>query len=116
MMESKTRGYRSQVRGRSFKANLRAIFSSTQRVIYILNALPEEVVESDTVTMLKKHLDKHLSSQDMVLKQANDMGVDERKGWHVGGPEDSKIRLQKIQGKEREVAKFRESTVKLRPR
>lgn len=55
---SKTRGYRFNVRGSTFEGHL--LFLSCADM---WNVLPEDVVESGTITGFKRHLDQHLNRQ-----------------------------------------------------
>ena len=55
-------GHRLKVRGGKFKRDVRGRFF-TQRVVNAWNTLPEEVVEADSVTTFKKHLDRYVNRQ-----------------------------------------------------
>ena len=56
------RGHRFKVKGGKFKGGVRSEFL-TQRVISAWNALPEELVEADTIAMFKRHLDRYVNRQ-----------------------------------------------------
>eukprot|EP00061_Rhincodon_typus_P017961 g46916.t1 len=55
-----TQGHRFKVQGGKFKRDVRGKFF-TQRVVGAWNALPEEVVEADTIAAYKKHLDGYMN-------------------------------------------------------
>ena len=57
-----TQGHRLKMRGRKFKRDARGKFF-TQRMVNAWNALPEEVVEADSMTMFKRHLDRYMNRQ-----------------------------------------------------
>ena len=57
-----TWGHRLKVRGGKLKRDVRGKFF-TQRVVNAWNALPEEVVEADSITTFKRHLDRYMNSQ-----------------------------------------------------
>ena len=59
---SVTRGHRLRVRGGKFKRDVRGMIF-TQRVVNAWNVLSDEVVEADSVTMLKGHLDRCMNRQ-----------------------------------------------------
>jgi len=55
-----TQGHRLKVRGRKFKRDGRSRFF-TQRVVNVWNVLPDKVVEADSRTMFKRHLDRYMN-------------------------------------------------------
>ena len=57
-----TQGHKLRVRGGKFKRDVRGRFF-TQRVVNAWNALPEEVVEADSITTFKRHLDRYTNRQ-----------------------------------------------------
>lgn len=63
---------RFNLRGEKWNTNLRGnVF--TQRVVGIWNELPGEVVEADTITTCKRHLDRCLDRKGLV--EYRQMGV-----------------------------------------
>lgn len=87
VMVSKTKGPIYEMRLKNFKENLRVILFR-QRFVGVWNSLPEEMVESDTITTFKRHLHKCLIRQgndDTHLMWVNGINADGHKGRHGCG-------------------------------
>ena len=57
--DSRTRGHRFKLRGERINGNLRSN-CFTQRVVRLWYRLPEVVVETDTIAIFKRHLDRYM--------------------------------------------------------